>query len=58
MPLQDCTCLLALDFIYFVLYSSFDPPSTLNPKSTIAFPVKNYYCKAPFLNPKPYIHIP
>jgi hypothetical protein len=42
---------LTLKFIHFLSYSIFDPSSTLNPKSTIAFPVKNYYYKGPF--PKP-----
>ena len=42
---------LTLKLTHFVSYRIIDPSSTLNPKFTIAFPVKNYYCKGPF--PKP-----
>ena len=43
---------LALGFIHFAFYSSFDPSATLNPKSTIAFPMKFIIVEAPSLNPK------
>ena len=42
---------LTLKFTHFVSYSIFDPSSSLNPKSTIAFPVKKYYCRGPFPEP-------
>jgi hypothetical protein len=42
---------LTVKFTHLGSYSIFDPSSTLNPRSTIAFPVKNNHCKGPF--PKP-----
>ena len=38
---------LTSNFTHFVSYSIIDISSILNPKSTIAFPVKTYYCKGP-----------
>lgn len=42
---------LPLEFIHFVSYRIIDPSSTLDPISTIAFPVKNDYYEGPFSKP-------
>lgn len=39
---------LTLKFTHFLSCSIFDPSSTLNPKSTIAFPARSYHCRGPF----------
>lgn len=41
------------EFIHSVPYKSVDFSSTLTQKCTIALPVKTYFIKAPFINPRP-----
>ena len=43
---------LTIKFAHFASYSTFDPSSTLSPKSIIAFPVRNHSHKGPFPKPK------
>ncbi len=49
----DSCLALAFEFIHFVCRRKFYPSLALNPKSTIAFPTKKYYCIG--TSPKPQI---
>ena len=42
---------LTYKYIPFYIIELFNPSSTLNPNSTIAFPAKTYYRKGPFSVP-------